>query len=129
MADKTDKSFKRLFKVLVRTVHLVGVAGLFGGAMFQVMTPAYFYLAVVSGIILMGMEAHSGWIWFVQIRGVSVLFKLLLMVPVHFYPDAAVPLMIVMIVISGFTTHAPSWIRYYSLKHRQVVLSEDDILG
>jgi len=33
------------------------------------------------------------------------------------------------IAISGFMSHAPSWIRYFSVLHRKVVLSQDDLLG
>ena len=124
-----ENSVKRLSKVLVRSLHLVGVAGVFGDAMMQTFHTFYLDLAIASGIVLVLMEAWSGRIWFVQLRGVAVYAKLLLLVLMHIYPQAAIPWLIAMILISGFFSHAPGWIRYYSVQHRQVVYSKDDLRG
>lgn len=124
-----ENSFRRLSKVVVRTIHLVGVAGVFGGAMMQTSESVYLALAIISGVALMIMEAHGCWIWLVQVRGASVFLKLLFLLFMHFWPEAAIPCLIVVIVISGFTSHAPSWIRYFSLLHGRVVHSDDEMLG
>lgn len=124
-----DNSLKRLTKVIVRTLHLVGMAGLFGNAMFGSYEAMYLMLTVVSGVVLVAMDVWSGPIWFVQLRGVALYLKLLFLLPIHFYPNAAVPWLIVVIAISGFMSHAPSWIRYFSVLHWQVVQSREDILG
>ena len=124
-----DNSARRLAKVVVRTIHLVGIAGLFGNAMTGSYESVYPLLTILSGVILTVMEAWSGPIWFVQLRAVALYLKLLLLLPAHFYPNAAVPLLIAVIAISGFMSHAPSWIRYFSVRHWQVILSQDDILG
>ena len=122
-------SARRLFKVIVRSVHLVGIAGVFGAAMAQVADPVYFSMAVASGIVLVVMEAFSGWLWFVQLRGVALYVKLLLLYLMHLYPAAAIPCLITVIVISGFFSHAPSWIRYFSVVHGKVVFSDNEMLG
>jgi len=124
-----ENSFRRLSKVIVRTIHLVGIAGVFGSAMMGTTEAVYFTLAITSGIILTIMEAYSGWIWFVQLRAVAIYIKLLLLLVMHLHPAASIPYLIAVIVISGFMSHAPSWIRYFSLRHGDVVLSEDDLLG
>jgi len=124
-----ENSVRRLAKVVVRTIHLVGIAGLFGNAMTGSYESVYLVLTIASGILLTVMEAWSGSIWFVQLRGVALYLKLLLLLPAHFYPNAAVPWLIAVIVISGFMSHAPSWIRYFSVLHWQVVHSRDDIMG
>lgn len=124
-----ENSVRRLFKVIVRTVHLVGVAGLFGNAMMQTPESVYITLAIVSGVVLTIMEASSGWIWFVQLRGVALYLKLLLLLLMHRHPEVAIPCLITVIVISGFMSHAPSWIRYFSLQHGRVVHSQNDLLG
>ena len=124
-----ENSFRRLTKVFVRTLHLVGMAGLFGNAMFGSYESIYLVLTVVSGVVLVAMDIWSGPIWFVQLRGVALYLKLLLLLPIHFYPDAAVPCLIAVIALSGFMSHAPSWIRYFSVRHWQVVHSKEDILG
>lgn len=124
-----DNAIRRLTKVIVRTIHLVGVAGFFGYAMMGHYESPYVILTIVSGIVLTFMEARSGWIWFVQLRGVSMSLKLLLLVVIHFDPASTLPGLIAIIVLSGFISHAPSWIRYFSLQHWQVVHSKDDISG
>ena len=124
-----DNSVRRLTKVVVRTIHLIGMAGMFGAAMFGAEEPTYFYLTMISGVVLVGMEAYSGWIWFVQLRGFAVYLKLLLLVLLHFALQHAIVILILVIAISGFMSHAPGWIRYYSLLHRKVVYSHQDLLG
>jgi hypothetical protein len=124
-----ENTLKRLFKVIVRSIHLVGMTGVFGNALMQTSGPVYLSIAVASGIVLVMMEASSGLIWFVQLRGVSLYLKLLLLLLMHLKPEITIPCLIAVIVISGFMSHAPSWIRYFSLQHGRVVLSDNDLLG
>lgn len=119
----------RLAKVIVRTLHLVGIAGVFGGAMTQTSAPVYLAVAIISGVVLTIMEAYSGPIWFVQLRGVSLYIKLLFLWLMHRHPELSIPCLIAVIVISGFMSHAPSWIRYFSVLHGRVVLSDNELLG
>ena len=120
---------RRLTKVIVRTIHLVAIAGFFGNAMTGSYETIYLTMTIVSGAVLTLMEASSGWVWFVQLRGVSLYLKLLLLLLIHFYPSASIPGLIAVIALSGFISHAPSWIRYFSLQHWQVVHSKEDLSG
>jgi hypothetical protein len=115
--------------VIVRTVHLVGIAGVFGAAMTHTYEPIYLFLAILSGIVLTIMEAYSGWVWFVQLRGVSLDVKLLILLLMHRNPELSIPCLIAVIAISGFMAHAPCWIRYFSVLHGKVVHSNNDLLG
>lgn len=124
-----ENSIRRLAKVVVRTIHLIGIAGLFGNAMMGTSESIYITLAIISGVVLTLMEIYSGWIWFVQLRGVSLYLKLMLLLVIHYSPGSTIPCLIIIIAISGFFSHAPSWIRYFSVMHKKVVLSQDDILG
>ena len=124
-----DNTARRLSKVIVRTIHLVGVAGFFGNAMMGHFESTYIVLTIVTGVVLTLMEASSGWVWFVQLRGVFLYLKLLLLLLIHFEPASSIPCLIAVIALSGVISHAPSWIRYFSLLHWQVVHSEDDLLG
>ena len=120
---------RRLTKVIVRTIHLVAIAGFFGNAMTGSYETIYITMTIVSGAVLTLMEASSGRVWFVQLRGVSLYLKLLLLLLIHIYPNATIPGLIAVIALSGFISHAPSWIRYFSLQHWQVVHSNEDLLG
>jgi hypothetical protein len=124
-----DNAVRRLTKVIVRSIHLVGVAGFFGYAMMGHYETTFVVLTIVSGIVLTFMEAYSGWIWFVQLRGIALYLKLLLLLVIHIEPASSLPCLIAIIVLSGFISHAPSWIRYFSVQHWQVVHSKEDILG
>ena len=129
LRDLPENTVRRLLKVIVRTVHLNGIAGVFGSAMARTAEPVYLALAILSGIVLAIMEAHSGWIWFGQLRGLSLAVKLLLLLLMHLQPELSMSCLIAVIVISGFISHAPSWIRYFSLQHGKVVHSNNDLLG
>ena len=124
-----DNTPRRLTKVIVRTIHLVAIAGFFGNAMTGSYETIYITMTIVSGAVLTLMEASSGWVWFVQLRGVSLYLKLLILLLIHMYPNATIPGLIAVIALSGFISHAPSWIRYFSLQHWQVVHSKEDLLG
>jgi hypothetical protein len=128
-ASLPENSIRRLSKVMVRTIHLIGIAGLFGNAMMGISESIYITLAIISGVVLTLMEIYSGRIWFVQLRGVSLYLKLMLLLVIHYYPGSTIPCLIIIISISGFFSHAPSWIRYFSVIHKKVVLSQEDILG
>ena len=120
---------RRLTKVIVRTIHLVAIAGFFGNATTGSYETIYITITIASGAVLTLMEASSDWIWFVQLRGVSLYLKLLLLLLIHMYPNATIPGLIAVIALSGFISHAPSWIRYFSLQHWQVVHSKEDLSG
>lgn len=127
MTDATrpaENAARRIFKVIVRTLHLVGMAGLFGQAMTGRFTSTYLILTIVSGVVLTLVDILSDRNWFVQLRGVALYLKLLCLLPIHFSPNAAIPCLIVVVVISGFMSHAPSWIRYYSLWHGRMILPD-----
>ena len=124
-----DNTPRRLTKVIVRTIHLVAIAGFFGNAMTGSYETIYITMTIVSGAVLTLMEASSGWVWFVQLRGVSLYLKLLILLLIHIYPNATIPGLVAVIALSGFISHAPSWIRYFSLQHWQVVHSNEDLLG
>ena len=47
-----DNTARRLLKVIVRTFHLVGVAGFFGNAMMGHFESTYIVLTIVTGAVL-----------------------------------------------------------------------------
>lgn len=124
-----DNSGRRLLKVVVRTFHLVGVAGVFGNAMANTSDNVYAALVISSGIVLVIMESYPRLLWFVQLRGIATVVKLLILLLMHRQPALAIPCLVAVIAISGFMAHAPSWIRYFSVQHGKVIHSSDDILG
>ncbi len=101
-------------------MHLVGIAGLGGGFLYQspreVWLP-YLILSIASGSGLMCLAIWTDGIWFIQLRGIVILFKLILLLSIPFFKGYAGYALIIIIVISGVIAHAPGAVRYYSIFH------------
>ena len=126
------ESLKRWTKISLRTLHLVAVAGVGGGILFDLdngLWINYWWLALVSGSLLMLIDVVSNPVWLVQVRGFSVYFKLILLAFLGSYPEWDRFLILVIIVISAVISHAPGKLRYYSLYHRKVITSKSDSKG
>ncbi|WP_086486632.1 hypothetical protein [Thioflexithrix psekupsensis] len=106
---------QRWLKITLRTLHLVGVGGLGGGFLYEVAPEQwlpYWGLAVVTGVCLVLIELWSNAIWLLQWAGAAIVFKLFLLASLHFFPQAAIPIFISVIIISGVISHAPAKIRH-----------------
>jgi len=128
----SSEDIKRWSKISFRTLHLLAVAGVGGGILFGLDKSLWFnywWLALVSGALLMLIDAISNPVWLVQVRGVAVYLKLILLVLMVNYPAWDSFLLIVIIVISGVISHAPSNFRYYSIYHRKTIRSALDTKG
>jgi hypothetical protein len=67
-----SENIKRWSKIGFRTLHLLAVAGVGGGILFGVdksLWLGYWWLALVSGAVLMLIDAVSNPVWLAQIRG------------------------------------------------------------
>ncbi len=123
---------KRWSKISLRTLHLLAVAGVGGGILFALEKDLwinYWWLALVSGVLMMLMDIFANPVWIVQVRGVVIIFKLILLALMVSYSAWGSFLLIVIIVISTVISHAPGKLRYYSLYHRRVISSDNDAKG
>ncbi|MBI2313020.1 MAG: hypothetical protein HYU77_11025 [Betaproteobacteria bacterium] len=111
---------KRWVKIGLRTLHLVGTAGVGGaflyGAPERLWLP-YWWMTVASGVALVAIELWSNGVWLIQVRGVAILAKLVLLACVPLAPDLGGLILILIIVISAVSSHAPASVRYFSLLH------------
>ena len=121
-SQSRDFKGKRWIKIMVRTTHLIGIAGL--AAMFlsdsgiaNWLTSVH--ITVISGLAMMLLDIWSNGIWLLQLRGQAVLIKLLLFVALLFSGMNSELLLFAIIVISGLIAHAPGSVRYYSIFHRR----------
>ncbi len=117
-----SRSFKgqRWANILLRTLHLVGMAGMAGGylhGLAYAQWAGYFWLTTLSGAALVLIALWSSAIWLCQVRGAAILLKLLLLGLIPIFPQTAGPVFILVILISGIVSHAPAKTRYYSLCH------------
>jgi hypothetical protein len=111
---------QRWVRISLRTLHLIGVAGVGGGFLYgadaSMWTP-YLWLTVVTGAVMMGIELWTTGLWLIQVRGLSVVVKLGLIAWLLRTENLELPLVITVIVISGVISHAPGSVRYFSVFH------------
>ncbi len=120
---------KRWLKVILRTLHLVGFAGVFVATINESPGVVSWYITVISGSGLLILEALSNLVWFVQVRALVMYVKFLLLYLLFVFPDFAWHLLVLMVILSGIISHAPSSLRYYSFIHHKKVKSLHDIRG
>jgi hypothetical protein len=110
---------KRWLNIALRTLHIVGMIGL-GGYLFAVEESAwlpYLLLTLITGVGLMLLYIVSNGIFFIQLRGIAILLKLVLLALIPLTDISAVGLLIAVIIISAVIAHAPGDIRYFSILH------------
>ena len=117
---------KRWAKIGLRSLHLVAVAGVGGGILFGLdreLWFAYWWLSLVTGVLLVLIDALVNPVWWIQVRGISVYVKLVLLVCLWKVPAWDTTLLVAIILLSAVISHAPSKLRYYSLYHNKVIRS------
>ncbi len=131
-SDMNKLSAKRWIKISLRTLHLLAVAGVGGGILFALDKSIwinYWWLAMASGALMMLLDIISNPVWLLQIRGLVIMAKLILLGFLGSNPAWDSTLLIVIIIVSGIISHAPGKLRYYSVYHRKVITSDKDTKG
>jgi hypothetical protein len=119
----------RWLNVILRTLHLVGVAGIGGGYLYACQGDdwrLYQDICLVSGTLLALLFFYSNGVWLLQLRGLVILLKLALFYAIVLWPDLAVPLLVLILILSGWISHAPARVRYYSPFYRRSIESLPD---
>ncbi len=110
----------RWVRISLRTAHLIAMGLLVGGV--AVGTPIdqltlALWGTLASGALFVGIELYQSLTFLVQVKGIVVLLKLLLLVAAIGFPGSALTLLIAAIVIGGLSSHMPGRYRHYSLWH------------
>lgn len=112
----------RWLNIGLRTLHLVGVAGLGGAYLYAAQRSSwepYLWLTLSSGVALVAVSLYANAIWLLQLRGMVILSKLLLLGLMLHWPGFSMELGVLVIALSSVISHAPGNLRYYSLWHRR----------
>jgi hypothetical protein len=118
---------QRWVNILLRTLHLIGIAGLGGGFLYPAegdLWRTFFNLTIWSGVGLTAIAVWNNAIWLVQLRGQAILLKLLLLGLMSLLPELRLLIFIAILIISGVISHAPAKVRYYSMFHGRRIDSE-----
>ena len=95
----------------------------------QVVWFNYWWLALASGGLLMLIDIVANPLWIVQVRGLVIVVKLVLVALLGRYPAFNGLLLVTVIIISTVIAHAPGKLRYYSVYHRKEISSSSDTKG
>ena len=114
----------RAVRTSLRSLHLIAIAALYGGHVFDVdserLLPAL-VAVIASGAAFMLFEVLRAPIWLVQLRGVGTYLKLALVGSVAVFWDQRVAILTLVIALGTVLSHMPGQYRYYSFLHRRVV--------
>jgi len=113
---------QRWVNILLRTLHLLGMAGIGGGYFYASagdVWQGFLYLTLVSGLAMMLLSIWSNGIWLLQLRGHAILLKLVVLLLMLLWPVYQAAGLVLVIVISGLIAHAPGNVRYYSIFFRR----------
>ncbi len=120
---------KRWLKISLRSIHLVGIAGVFATTLTEENLSIYWAIAILSGLGLLALEALTNLIWLIQVRALVMYIKFSLLAALFFYPHYAWHILVVIILLSGIISHAPSSVRYFSFIHWRKITAINDIKG
>jgi hypothetical protein len=107
---------QRWVNIGLRSAHLIGVAGIGGGFLFALEPSSwatYWYLTLTTGIALTLLYLWSTFHWLLELKGLAIVLKTLLMALALATPNLRGELFLTVIAISAVSAHAPAWMRGY----------------
>lgn len=109
----------RWLKITLRTFHLIGVAGVSGGILLNVPFESwlvYLLITLISGVAYVAVELWSNTVFLIQLRGLLLTIKLVLLGVLLYQPQWS-EIILIVIVLSSVVSHAPGNFRYFSVLH------------
>ncbi len=104
----------RWFRISCRSAHLVAIAGLVGGHVFDASREAlhpWLGATLITGALLVATYLYGSFSWLHKLKGLAMAAKLVLVLLVPLMWDLRVWLLGAVILISGFSSHAPGRVR------------------
>lgn len=114
--ERRDFRGRRLLVNLMRALHLAGVAG-FAAAVLAAGPHGLRWAVVllVSGAVMMALDAWSELAYLRQVQGLAMVLKLLLVVAMIAWADGRQALFWLLVVFSALLSHAPGRLRHYRI--------------
>jgi hypothetical protein len=128
--QKRDFTAKRYLSISLRTLHLFGIAGFAGFFLYDLpesLWRPYAILALATGLLMLMVELYVDAIWLIQLRGLAIITKIFLLLLAMNVPQLTIILFCIIVVISGYFSHAPGKVRYYSPFLKRVVKSSAEL--
>ncbi|MGB0223487.1 MAG: hypothetical protein ACPF81_01625 [Marinobacterium sp.] len=87
----------------------------------------YAILALTTGSLMLLVELYVDAIWLIQLRGLAVITKIFLLLLAMNAPHLTTVLFCLIVIISGYFSHAPGKVRYYSPFFGRVIKSSAEL--
>ena len=103
-------------KILLRATHVPCAGILTAAYLFDAgasSRTAWMVGTVVSGLLILLLDLHETGVFLLQVRGLVVLGKIVLLAMLPLLDAYRVPLLVGLLAISVLASHAPSGVRYY----------------
>lgn len=129
-SQKRDFKARRSINIGLRTLHLLGVSGFAGFFIFELPVEQwrpFAILAIISGALMVALELYVDAIWMIQLRGIAVMIKLLILCSLAIHPQYLLFWFALMVLVSGYFSHAPGRVRYYVPVLKRVIASSSDL--
>jgi len=107
---------QRWINIGLRSAHLLGVAGIGGGFLLGVeesLWEAYWWLTLISGVLLSLLYLWTSPRWAFQLKGMAVIAKVGLLAVGMVLTDWRATMFVLVVIISAFIAHAPGRVRGY----------------
>jgi len=114
----------RLYKVTLRTAHLMAISVLVGGHAFSAPVSALkplLYVAIATGAGMILLEAGPTLHFVFEGWGLLLLGKLVLLCCIPFAWKQRFPILLAVVAIASIGSHMPRSLRHYSLLYRRVI--------
>lgn len=108
---------ERWVDIGLRSIHLVGIAGISGGFLFDIPKAQYlpfWHLAVSTGSLLVLLYVWTDGKWLLRVKGMVIILKLFLLLLASLLPAWRAELFVLIILLSGVVAHAPGKVRGFS---------------
>ena len=123
-AESRQYPGKRVVSIALRSLHLVGTAGVGAGVLFGVPEASwhpYLVLSVASGGAMVAQDTWSSAVHLIQVRGLAVIAKIIMLSCLHLAGAYQMHVLFAVIILSGVVSHASARVRYHSFLHgRQI---------
>ncbi len=107
--------FRRGIRIALRTAHIFTSGVLLGGYIFHepasVLEP-WLWWSVITGLLLFALDLFATLVLMFELHAVAVLAKIILLAIVPVAWDHRVPLLVIILVIGGISSHMPARFRH-----------------
>lgn len=114
-AEPRDFPYRRSLRILLRTLHILATGVLLGGCVFNQPAAAlapWLTASAGTGLALVVIDLHASLMVLVELRGLMLLIKLLLLILIPVFWDLRIHLLVIVLFLGAIGSHMPKSYRH-----------------